>query len=99
MAYPYWNMLKLPSKEIKKLFSHHRDWKAMPILYLYGTKKNAMFHDYSTLQMLKREETEGRSLSKAVAVEDAGHFLYIQKPEECLEHVLSFVNAENTFAS
>mmetsp|Transcript_16352 Transcript_16352/g.40995 ORF Transcript_16352/g.40995 Transcript_16352/m.40995 type:complete len:358 (-) Transcript_16352:153-1226(-) len=102
MAYPYWKLFKYAFTEgdpraVEVLLSHHADWKTMPVLYLYGTKKPCMFHELTTLKMLEREETEGRSISKAVAVEEAGHFLYVQKPDECLKHVLEFVQAENTF--
>lgn len=101
MAYPYWNIFKLgltqgPEAADREL-SHHLDWKTMPILYLYGTKKPCMFHEMTTLKMLETEEAEGRSLSKAVAVEDAGHYLYVQKEDECLKHVLDYIEAKNTF--
>lgn len=102
MAYPYWNIFKLGLTQggpeaVERELSHHLDWKAMPILYLYGTKKPCMFHEMNTLKMLEKEEAEGRSLSKVVAVEDTGHFLYVQKPDVCLKHVLDFVEAKNTF--
>lgn len=77
----------------------HEDWKSMPILYLYGKKKKAIFHDPVSVAMLEREDAQKRSLSKAVGVEEAGHFLYVQKEEECLKHVIDFFNAENTFVS
>ena len=96
MAYPYWILLrnmffKLPGPEL------HSDLKATPILYMYGPKKRTQFHHFGTLELLKREEKENRSLSRAVAVEGTGHYLYIQRQDECLEHVLDFMNAENTF--
>jgi len=76
----------------------HQDWKTTPILYLYGKDKNTIFHSNVSLAMLEREEREKRSLSRAVGIEGAGHFLYVQKQEECLKHVLGFIQAENTFA-
>lgn len=76
----------------------HQDWKTTPILYLYGKAKNTVFHSNVSLAMLEREEREKRSLSRAVGIEGAGHFLYVQKQEECLKHVLGFIQAENTFA-
>ena len=100
MAYPYWSLVRdynsLGTDVLNKI-SLHNDWKATPILYLYGPKKRTQFHSTTTLKMLQREETEKRSLSKAIAVEDAGHYLYVSKQEECLKAVVEFMDAENTF--
>ena len=101
MSYMYRNAfteIVFASRKPKPLLLHE-DWKAMPILYLYGEKKKAMYHSPNALAMLKREEAENRSLSRAVGVEDAGHYLYVQKHDECLKHVLEFVKAENKFVS
>lgn len=94
MMYMYRNIFT--AKEIPP-WRLHQDWKTTPILYLYGKKKNTMFHAFNSLAMLEREEAEKRSLSRAICFEDAGHFLFVQKEEECLKHVLDFVRAENTF--
>lgn len=75
----------------------HNDWKKMPILYLYGKNKRASFHSPTSLALLEREFSAKRSLSKAVGLDGAGHWLYNQKQEECLEHVVDFIEAENTF--
>lgn len=104
MTYPYLNHFKLAwsGKNLggaKALVTLHEDWKSMPILYLYGEKKKTQFHNFATLEMLKREEREKLSLSKAVGVKEGGHYLFIQKQDECLKEVLDFVNAENTFVS
>jgi pimeloyl-ACP methyl ester carboxylesterase len=96
MSYMYRNAF---SSRPQNPFFLHEDWKAMPILYLYGEKKKSMYHSPNGLAMLKREEAENRSLSKAVGVEGAGHYLYVQKHDECLKHVLEFVKAENKFVS
>jgi len=77
----------------------HEDWKEMPILFLFGTEKRTIFHSSVSLDMLQREEKEKRSLSKAVAIEGAGHWMYLQKQDECLKYVLEFMNAKNTFVS
>ncbi len=102
IGYPYLNHFKLAWsgkkwRGAKALVTIHEDWKLTPILYLYGKKKKAQFHNFTTLAMLKREESEKRSLSKAVGLEEAGHYLFLQKHDECLKQVLDFVNAENTF--
>ena len=104
LTYPYWNYIKVCWAEKswagpKKTITLHQDWKATPILYLYGKKKKCYFHNFATLAMLEREEAEKRSLSKAVGVDEAGHFLFVTKHDECLKHVLDFVKAENTFVS
>ena len=72
----------------------HLDWKKTPILYMYGTKKRTQFHDETSLKMLEQETTteNNKSLSKVVPVEEAGHFLYVQKPKVCLDTVVRFMN-------
>ena len=77
----------------------HQDWKTTPILYMYGKQKRTIFHAMNSLTMLEREEAEQRSLSRVVGVGGAGHWLYVQKQEECLKHVVEFIRAENTFAT
>jgi pimeloyl-ACP methyl ester carboxylesterase len=104
MTYPYLNHFKVCWSErnwggAKTFFTLHKDWKATPVLYLYGKKKKTQFHNYATLKMLEEEEADNRSLSKAVGIEDAGHFLFVQKHDECLKYILDFVGAENTFVS
>lgn len=100
MAYPYWGLIRHNGNLFAanlfagNLFAHHLDWKAMPIFYLYGTKKITMFHDQDILKMLQNEEAEGRSLTRVVAVEEAGHYLYVQKQDECLKHVLEYMRTE-----
>jgi pimeloyl-ACP methyl ester carboxylesterase len=100
MSYMYRNLFTaIWSSSFLFPFNLHEDWKATPILYLYGKKKRTMYHIPYSLVMLKREEAENRSLSKAVGLEGAGHFLYVHKQDECLKHVLEFVNADNKFVS
>ena len=77
--------------------SLHNDWKATPLLYLYGQRKWTQIHSNTTLKLLQREEAEHRSLSKAIAVEDAEHYMYVQKQEEYSKAVVEFMDAENTF--
>ena len=75
----------------------HEDWVKTPILFLYGTKKRAFFHDPHSKALLEREAAEQRSLSKAIAIE-GGHWMYHDHEDECLEHVAAFIDAENKFA-
>ena len=96
MAYPYRTMIAdifLRGKSI----ALHEDLKSTPILYLHGTDKRASFHSPIAVALLEREHAEQRSLCNSIAVRGAGHWLYNQKQEECLGHVLDFVNAENSF--
>lgn len=97
-AYPYWILLRNMLLKVPNL-QLHSDLKATPILYLYGPKKRTQFHSFGSLELLKREEKENRSLSRVAALEGTGHWFYIQRQDECLEHVLDFMNAENTFVA
>merc|ERR1712232_1403800 len=111
MAYPSWAIFESIYKLLGKRNSEsgrksntaasdyalHLDWKSTPILYMYGTEKKTQFHDNTSVRMLEREQAESRSLSKAIAVKDAGHFLYVQKQEECLNAVIQFM--EDTSSS
>jgi pimeloyl-ACP methyl ester carboxylesterase len=94
MAYPYYNAFKAlftgTLKEVQSGASLPLDLKQTPVLYMYGTYKNIHFHDKSAFKLLQNEAEEGRR-SKVVAVEDAGHFLYPQKPDICLEEVKKFI--------
>ena len=94
MAYPYFNIFKaMLSGRIMKEFSQFhlpKDLVKTPILYMYGVEKRVNFHDKRSVEILKREAKEGRK-SNAIAVEKAGHWLYVQQPELCLEEVVKFV--------
>eukprot|EP00548_Thalassiothrix_antarctica_P002455 CAMPEP_0194144140 /NCGR_PEP_ID=MMETSP0152-20130528/13220_1 /TAXON_ID=1049557 /ORGANISM="Thalassiothrix antarctica, Strain L6-D1" /LENGTH=351 /DNA_ID=CAMNT_0038843857 /DNA_START=139 /DNA_END=1194 /DNA_ORIENTATION=- len=89
------------SKKTRAVITLHENWKAMPILYLYGKKKRSMFHTDASLAMLEREETEKQSLSRVIGIEGAGHWFYVpeQKLEECCKYVADFILAENTFVA
>merc|ERR1712071_260267 len=94
MCYPYWNRYKavlngsswtIPEVTLPK------DLKSIPVLYMYGTNKNVMFHDYVSVKILEREHREGMSKSNAIAVDGAGHYLYVQKPDICIKEVADFM--------
>ena len=59
-----------------------------PVLYLYGTKKNAMFHDANTVAWLQQPNQEP---SKVVVVDDVGHWLYRQKEDICYNAICQFI--------
>jgi len=97
MAYPYWSMFKGIGKLFGKTSSDddyklHLDWKSTPILYMFGVEKKTMFHDNTSVRMLEREQAESGSLSRVIPVKDAGHFLYVQKQDECLNAVIQFMD-------
>ena len=99
MAYPYLNVFKEMYKmifsskvqSVFKMMTLTKDLKKTPILYLYGTDKRIMFHDNGAVKYLEREAKENRSKSNAIAVENAGHWLYIHQPDRCLEEVMKFM--------
>lgn len=95
MAYPYFNAFKATLKgTIQQEFrGMHlpKDLCKTPVLYMYGTEKRIMFHDRRALKMLEEEQEKGRSKSKAVKVEGAGHWLYLQQQDLCLKEVKQFV--------
>jgi pimeloyl-ACP methyl ester carboxylesterase len=71
------------------------DLSKVPILFLYGKEKRAIFHDKITVKVLEREHKEKRSKSNAICIEDVGHWLYLQKADECFEHIKNFMLTEN----
>mmetsp|Transcript_28040 Transcript_28040/g.52611 ORF Transcript_28040/g.52611 Transcript_28040/m.52611 type:complete len:334 (+) Transcript_28040:221-1222(+) len=93
MAYPYFNMFKsllIGQKDFEDICLP-RNLEKTPMLYMYGLEKRINFHDRRSVEILKREEKEGRK-SKVVAVENAGHWLYLQQPELCLQEVTKFIS-------
>lgn len=96
MEYPYYQMFKaIFSGKVWETFGDcilPKDLKKTPVLYLYGTQKRVMFHEDPSVYVLQRETQENRSKSNAIAVEDAGHWLYIQQPDICLNEVKKFMS-------
>lgn len=97
MTFPYRRIFTDYLFKGKPMADLHEDWKKVPILYLYGMNKRASYHDPVSYALLEREFKEKRSLSNALGIADAGHWLYHQKEDECLEHITSFAEAKNTF--
>jgi pimeloyl-ACP methyl ester carboxylesterase len=96
MAYPYFYMLKSillgRSKTDFTAFSLPLDLNKTPVLYMFGTCKRIMFHDFAAVHVLEREAKEGWSKSDAVAVDHAGHWLYIHQKDACMEAVKAFMS-------
>jgi pimeloyl-ACP methyl ester carboxylesterase len=61
-----------------------------PVLYMYGTKKNAMFHDANTVAWLQQHPPNQQS-SSVVKVEGVGHWLYRQNEDICYEAICKFI--------
>lgn len=95
MAYPYYNMFKIMFtgewRRFISLISLPKDFINTPVLYLYGKEKRVMFHSDSAVKYLQREANENRSKSNAIAIESAGHWLYLQKPDDCIDLVKAFI--------
>ena len=91
MGYPYRNFFQVLFSGNYKDFVLPKDLSETPVLYMYGTKKRIHFHDQRSLKILEREEKEGRSKSKAVAVKNAGHWFYVQRADLCIEAVKSYI--------
>ena len=58
---------------------------------MYGLDKNIHFHDPNTMEWLEKQCQKEGSKSKIMAVEKAGHWLYLQQPELCYEEAKKFV--------
>lgn len=96
MTYPYFEMYKamLNGTYEEKLgdATLPKDLNETPVLYLYGTEKRVKFHDERDLYVLERKAKDNRSKSNAIAVENAGHYLYIQQADLCLDEVKKFMS-------
>lgn len=101
MCYTYFNAVyrvvgfkRLQKQQFDDDYTLPRDLSKVPVLYMYGTDKNANFHLEQPLKVLQREHDEGRSKSKVVAVDGAGHYLYLQKPDVCFDCVTEFMKED-----
>jgi len=97
MSYVYFNIFcQLSLKKIWNSEFHEdstlpKDLSTVPVLYLYGKHKRSYWHKDSSIKFLQREHEEKRSKSNSIGVEGAGHWLYIQKPDICFDHVVNFM--------
>ena len=85
---------KLLKYELDDDFTLPQDLAKVPVLYMYGTEKRAAFHVNASVKILEREHKENKSKSNAIAVDGAGHYLYIQKPDLCFDCVTSFMQKD-----
>lgn len=59
----------------------------MPVLYMYGTNKNIMFHDQYVLDWLKENQQQ------VIEIKGAGHWFHRQQEDVCYEAISNFVTA------
>lgn len=95
MAYPYYHLFKLMfTGRVKEMrgCSLPKDLNISPVLYMYGMHKRVHFHVKSGLEVLKKESERKGSKCRVVAVEGAGHWLYMQKRDVCMDAVVKFMS-------
>jgi len=94
--YPYYHLFQafIYNKQALAYGSLPLTLKETPILYMYGSEKNAMFHDRRSLAMLEQEERRGTSDCRVVRIDGAGHWMYhhTQRPDICEQEIRSFIN-------
>ena len=93
VTYPYfyrWKAIFISPKDLQGMCLP-RNLERTPVLYLYGTDKNVMFHFPESIPLLQREQAQGRK-SRAVAISNAGHWLYIQQENKCVGEISKFLN-------
>ena len=96
MFYPYFYMFQnIFTKSGLDYASVPLDLVKTPILYIYGPEKNVMFHDWKSLALLERDEKEGRSESRVVRIEGTGHWMYVQRPDICLQEIKKFLKGSD----
>ena len=67
------------------------DLSKTPVLYLYGTDKKIMFDDEQVHEYVRREGRKPENKSDAIAVDNAGHWLYHHQEDCCIDHVKKFI--------
>lgn len=93
MCYLYYYLCKsiitLNAKEFDGM--HMPPLELVPVLFLYGSRKNANFHPESTVAVLENDMQRGGA-SRVVAVENAGHWIHLQQPEVCMKEIGRFID-------
>ena len=94
MAYPYWGLFKSLLTGNIGAFSGCTvplNLSKTPVLYLYGTDKKIMFDDEQVREHVRREGKKLGNKSAAIAVDNAGHWLYRHQEDVCIDHVKKFI--------
>jgi len=94
MCYPYFYADIVQKGVLDDTCTLPQDLSKVPVLYMYGTEKAGKFHTEQSIKVLQRENKEKTSKSMAVAVDGAGHYLYLQKPDECFDCVVKFMKED-----
>jgi pimeloyl-ACP methyl ester carboxylesterase len=97
MTYPYWNLICTIANTIRYGTTHDgldiympSDLVKTPLLYMYGTEKPVSFHDDNELAWLIKQH-EKSPTTKVIAVENAGHWLFIQQQDTCFNAMKEFL--------
>jgi pimeloyl-ACP methyl ester carboxylesterase len=62
----------------------------VPVLFLYGASKPLQMHDQNVADFMHQHEGK----SDSIGVQNAGHWLYLHQPDECLDAVRKFIESE-----
>lgn len=87
-TYPYYYVWAAILSGQRSVFKgiHLPPLEKVPILFLYGTDKNTMFH--TDVELTALDNAEG---SEQVAVRDASHWLYLHNEELCFNKMRAFI--------
>ena len=92
MSYPYVSFFGAVMGRINiEVYTLPVNLKKTPCFFLYGTEKRINVHDYNALSILEKEERDQNSQSRAIAVEKAGHYLYVQQFDLYFRRVKNFL--------
>jgi pimeloyl-ACP methyl ester carboxylesterase len=89
MMYPYYNIFNGSLRAFRGMYRLPKLSREMPILFMYGTEKNVMFHDPAGIKVL--EEHGSKFDSEAVRVEEAGHWLFLHQAKICRDKISDFI--------
>jgi pimeloyl-ACP methyl ester carboxylesterase len=96
MTFPYYSIFQMIANgTIQQLLSefHLPLLDQVPLLYLYGIDKNVQFHDANLVAFIKEYGASTQTKTTTVEVADAGHWLYMQQEDVCIQAVQKFLLA------
>lgn len=94
MAYPYYNMVRAVVGLDRNMFIEEFHLPLLdetPVLFLYGKDKGLQFHDEAVATYLEKQGNKKGNSCRVVPVSNAGHWLYLQQPQVCLQAVKDFI--------
>jgi pimeloyl-ACP methyl ester carboxylesterase len=88
MMFPYFHLLKelLKGHDMVAAGLHLPLLNKTPVLYMYGKDKRGQFHDANLADFVGTKKG-----SRAIGVDGAGHWLYLQQEDKCYEAVKAFI--------